>query len=83
MNKKELINFINSIDFELCTDMSFTYFKKKPSQYSHDYENEPKTITFNKDFKQAIDEIERWNSRRFDDVFAGLREIREKVEKDD
>ena len=83
MNKEELINFINSIDFELCTNMSFTYFKKKPSQYSHDYENEPKTITFNKDFEKVIEEHDRWTNNRIEDLYADMREIREKIEKHD
>ena len=83
MNKEELINFINSIDFELCTNMSFTYFKKKPSQYNHDYESEPKTITFNKDIERVIEEHDRWTNNRIEDLYAGMKEIREKIEKHD
>ena len=30
MNKEELINFINSIEFELVTNLELTYCKKMP-----------------------------------------------------
>ena len=54
MTKEELINFINSIDFEIATNMTLTYIKKTPTRYmdeSERYNAEPKTITFQKDFE--------------------------------
>ena len=35
MSKEELISFIESIDFEYCSNMVLTYCKKKPSESSY------------------------------------------------
>lgn len=46
MTKEELINFINSVDFELVTNMTLTYVKQKPTRYGMSeedkYNSEPK-----------------------------------------
>lgn len=84
MTKEELINFINSIDFEITTNMTLTYIKKTPTRYmdeSERYNTEPKIITFQKDFESLINEKNSWIDRRIDDLYAGLREIREREEK--
>ena len=84
MTKEELINFINSIDFEIATCMTLTYIKKTPTRYMDDseiYNADPKTITFKKDYESLINEKNSWIERRIDDLYAGLREIREREEK--
>lgn len=84
MTKQELIDFINSIDFEITTCLSLTYIKKAPTRYMDDserYNSEPKTITFQKDYESLINEKNSWIERRIDDLYAGLKEIREREEK--
>lgn len=83
MNKDELIKFIDSIDFELATNLELTYCKKKPNSTSYyfeedRYDTERKTITFNKDFESLLNERTNWIDRRIDDIYAGLRELQEK-----
>ena len=56
MNKEELLKFIDSIKFEVATNLELTYFKKKPTNdvyriESDKYYTERKTNTFNKDFE--------------------------------
>lgn len=84
MTKEELINFINSIDFEIVTCMTLTYIKKKPTRYmdeSEKYNSEPKTITFQKDYESLINEKNSWTERRIESLYTELREIREREEK--
>ena len=40
MNKEELINFINSIEFELVTNLELTYCKKMPKSSPYDTEED-------------------------------------------
>lgn len=83
MSKEELIKFIESIDFELATNLVLTYYKEKPrGGYISDsdrYDMEKKTITFNKDFEHILNEQNNWINRRIDDMYAGLRQLEERV----
>lgn len=86
MNKEELINFINSIDFELAMNLELTYCKKMPksSQYNTEediYNMERKTITFNKDLESLLNERTGWIDRRIDDLYAGIKNLEERIEK--
>lgn len=84
MSKEELINFINSIDFEIVTNMTLTYIKKIPTRYMEEterYNAEPKTITFQKDYEMLINENNNWIERRLDDLYTGMRELKEREEK--
>lgn len=84
MTKEELINFINSIDFEISTCMTLTYIKKTPTRYMDDserYNAEPKTITFQKDYESLINEknswIERIEDKLKDFLKSGLKGIKD------
>lgn len=86
MNKEELINFINSIDFELTTNLELTYCKKMPKNlgYSDEknrYDMERKTITFNKDFESLLNERTSWIDRRIDDLYTGIKNLEERIDK--
>ena len=86
MNKEELINFINSIEFELVTNLELTYFKKMPksSPYNTEedsYNMERKTITFNKDFENLLNERANWIDRRIDDLYTGIKNLEERIDK--
>ena len=86
MNKEELIRFIESVDFEITTNLELTYCKKKPKStpyYNEEdrYDMEQKTITFNKNFENLLNERMNWVDRRIDDLHAGIRQLEEKVEK--
>ena len=86
MTKDELINFINSIDFEMATNMSLTFIKKKPTRFMSEdekYDVEPKTITFQKDFEKLIREETGWINRKIEDLYCGLRELKERNEKNE
>lgn len=85
MNKEELIKFIESIDFELATNLVLTYCKKKPKNtpyYSEEdrYDTERKTITFNKDFEHILNEQNNWINRRIDEMFTGIRQLEERID---
>lgn len=80
MTKEELIAFINSIDFELATNLVLTYIKKKPSRYDNDdFDSRPKTITLNKDYEILINERINYAERRIDDCCADIRHIEETI----
>lgn len=86
MNKEELINFINSIEFELVTNLELTYCKKMPesSRYNTEedrYNMERKTITFNKDFESLLNERTNWIDRRIDDLYTGIKNLEERIDK--
>ena len=86
MNKEELINFINSIDFELVTNLELTYCKKMPessSCYTEEdrYNMERKTITFNKDFESLLKERTNWIDRRIDDLYTGIKNLEKRIDK--
>ena len=86
MNKEELINFINSIEFELVTNLELTYCKKMPksSPYNTEedsYNMERKTITFNKDLESLLNERTGWIDRRIDDLYTGIKNLEERINK--
>ena len=86
MNKEELINFINSIEFELVTNLELTYCKKMPKSSPYDteedrYNRERKTITFNKDFENLLNERTNWIDRRIDDLYTGIKNLEERIDK--
>lgn len=88
MNKEELINFINGIDFELATNLEITYCKKKPRNSSYlsgedRYDMERKTITFNKDFENLLNERTNWIDRRIDDLYKGIQQIEERIKENE
>lgn len=88
MNKEELINFINGIDFELATNFELTYFKKKPKNLGYlseedRYDIERKTITFNKDFENLLNERTNWLDRRIDDLYKGIQQIEGRINKNE
>lgn len=87
MNKEELIKFIESIEFEVATNLVLTYCKKKPKNTAYyneedKYDMERKTITFNKDFEHILNEQNNWINRRLDDMYTGLRQLKEKASKE-
>ena len=87
MTKEELIKFIESVEFEIATNLELTYYKKKPvsDMYCTDsdkYDMERKTITFNKDFEGLLNERTNWIDRRIEDLYAGIRSLEEKVNKE-
>lgn len=86
MNKEELINFINSIEFELVTNLELTYCKKMPKSSPYDteedrYNMERKTITFNKNFENLLNERTNWIDRRIDDLYTGIKNLEERIDK--
>lgn len=88
MNKEELIRFIESIDFELATNLELTYCKIKPKNtlYCNEEDKcdmERKTITFNKDFEGLLNERTNWLDRRMDDLYTGLKQLEERINKGD
>ena len=88
MNKEELINFINGIDFELATNFELTYYKKKPKNISYiseenGYDIERKTITFNKDFENLLNERMSWIDRKIEDLYRGVQQIEERIDKNE
>ena len=86
MTKEELIDFINSINFELAINMTLTFIKEKPTSYMSEdekYNAEPKTITFQKDYEKLINEKTSWIDRKIDDLYCGLRELKEREEKNE
>lgn len=85
MNKEELINFINCIDFKLVTNMSLTYMKEIPSRYMTEEEKcniQPKTITFQKDYETLINEIRTLVDRKFDYAYERINELERKTNND-
>ena len=87
MTKEELIKFIESVEFETATNLVLTYCKKKPKNtpyYSEEdrCDMEKKTITFNKDFEHILNEQNNWINRRIDDVYEGIRQLEEKINKE-
>lgn len=87
MNKEELIKLIESIDFEIATNLELTYCKEKPKNtpYYNEadrYDMERKTITFNKDFESLLNERTNWIDRRIDDLYTGIQQLEEKVGKE-
>lgn len=88
MNKEELINFINGIDFELATNFELTYHKKKPKNTAYmseedRYDIERKTITFNKDFENLLNERMSWVDRKIEDLYRGVQQIEERIDKNE
>lgn len=88
MNKEELINFIKGIDFELATNLEITYYKKKPKNLGYlseedRYDMERKTITFNKDFENLLNERTNWIDRRIDDLYKGIQQIEERIKENE
>ena len=84
MNKEELINFINSIDFEKVTNLVLTFYKKVPTRYNcNDEETRQQTITLNKDYESLINEKCNWIDRKIDDLYAGLNEVRKQGGKEE
>lgn len=88
MNKEELINFIKGVDFELATNFELTYCKKKPKNLGYlseedRYDMERKTITFNKDFESLLNERTNWIDRRIDDLYKGIQQIEERINKNE
>ena len=82
MNKEELINFINSIEFELVTNLELTYCKKVPkSSPHHTEEDRYNTITFNKNFENLLNERTNWIDRRIDDLYTGIKNLEERIDK--
>ena len=87
MSKEELLKFIDSIKFEVATNLELTYFKKKPTNdvytiESDKYDMERKTITFNKDFEGLLNERTNWIDRRIDDLYSGFRDLEQKINKE-
>lgn len=75
MSKEELIKFIESIDFELMTNLSITYYKEKPSSYygnNDDDKYRPKTINFNRDYEYMLND-------RIRSINEDLSNIRERI----
>lgn len=89
MEKEELIKFIESLDFELATNLELTYCKKKPSgnlgylSAEDKYDTEKKTITFNKDFESLLNERARWIDNRIDDLYKGVQQLEERINKNE
>ena len=86
MNKEELINFINSIEFELLTNLELTYCKKMPKSSPYNTEEDSynmgvKTITFNKNFEDLLNERTNWIDRRIDDLYTGIKNLEERIDK--
>lgn len=77
MSKEELISFIESIDFEYCSNMVLTYCKKKPSESSYipecdKIDMQQKTITFQKDLEYLINENSNWNRERCERLYQQM-----------
>lgn len=86
MSKEELISFIESIDFEYCSNMVLTYCKKKPKEDSYIPESEridmqPKTITFQKDLEYIINENRNWDSQRFENLYRQIVNLEKEIYK--
>lgn len=86
MSKEELIDFIKSVDFEYCSNLMLTYCKMKPknSMYISDEDKadmQPKTITFQKNIESLINENERWNNEKFDNLYSRINSIEETLDK--
>ncbi len=84
MNKDELIKFIDSIDFEYCSNLVLTYYKKKPKEITYYDENdslefERKTITFQKDLENLINEKYEWNDRKIEHLIELVRKLEDDV----
>lgn len=84
MNKDELIKFIDSIDFEYCSNLVLTYCKKKPKERTYYDENdilefERKTITFQKDLENLINEKYEWNDRKIEHLIELVRKLEDDV----
>ncbi len=86
MSKEELLDFIKSVDFEYCQNLVLTYIKKIPQKTLYITEEDqlnmqPKTISFQKDYENLINENERWNNERFDKLYSRISSIEETLDK--
>lgn len=80
MTKEELIELLNTLNFEEVRCMTLSYYKKKPSKY--DYSNEdcnPKTICVGTDLEKLINENAEYSMRRDDDIYRELEKIKENI----
>lgn len=81
MSKEELIRLMESIDFELVTNLTMTYYKEKPINFyvNDDDKYKPKTITFNKDFEKIINEDYRVTQNRIEDIYGMINDLESRV----
>lgn len=83
MNKEELINLLNTLDFVTIDNLTLVYRKKKRSQFSQfddkdDYE--PKTICIGTDFIKVINEIDANHSRQNNDLLDKICDLHRELE---
>lgn len=80
MNKEELINLLNVLDFEEVRSMTLTYYKKKPSKYNYNDEDyNPKTICVGTDLEKLIIENAEYSRQRDNDIYRELEMIKSEV----
>ena len=80
MTKEELIELLNTLNFEEVRCMTLSYYKKKPSKY--DYSNEdcnPKTICIGTDLEKLINEIAEYSRQRDNEIDRELEKIKENI----
>ncbi len=80
MTKEELIELLNTLNFEEVRCMTLSYYKKKPSKY--DYSNEdcnPKTICIGTDLEKLINEIAEYSRQRDNEIYRELEKIKENI----
>ena len=80
MTKEELIELLNTLDFEEVRCMTLSYYKKKPSKY--DYSNEdcnPKTICIGTDLEKLINENAEYSRQRDNEIYRELEKIKENI----
>ena len=80
MTKEELIELLNTLNFEEVRCMTLSYYKKKPSKY--DYSNEdcnPQTICIGTDLEKLINEIAEYSRQRDNEIYRELEKIKENI----
>lgn len=80
MTKEELIELLNTVNFEEVRCMTLSYYKKKPNKYNYSDEDcASKTICIGTDLEKLIKENEEYSRLRCNEIYREVEKLKNEV----
>ena len=84
MTKEELIELLNTLDFEEVKCMTLSYYIKKPKKYISYWEEteyyNPRTICIGTDLEKIINKNDEYSRQRDNEIYKELDNIKSMME---